>query len=194
MTLAVAMLLVLSATAFVAIAQQPTPPAAETTAPPAPAADAQAAPAPAAAPAAAAAPASTTGEPTREANAPRSGNAAGAECPRVWGIAPAAAPPGSRAHRASGPCRRRSGGAGPGSGARRGSRPRVEDRQGRYGVDAHLVAPRPHDDGAGARALLRRHGAAEERAGNADAQLHHPRPHLGAVGALGLQSRPPARH
>src|SRR5438128_5516924 len=58
MTLAVAMLLVLSATAFVAVAQQPTPPAAETTAPPAPAADAQAAPAPAAAPAAAAAPAS----------------------------------------------------------------------------------------------------------------------------------------
>ena len=50
MTLALAALLVLSATASVAIAQQPTPPAAETTAAPAPAADAQPAAAPAAAP------------------------------------------------------------------------------------------------------------------------------------------------
>src|SRR2546428_11688315 len=56
MTLGLAMLLVLSATASVAIAQQPTPPAAETTAAPAPPADAQATPAPA--PAAPAAPAS----------------------------------------------------------------------------------------------------------------------------------------
>src|SRR5205807_267174 len=56
MTLALAVLLVLSATASVAIAQQPTPPAAETTAAPAPPADAQATPAPA--PAAPAAPAS----------------------------------------------------------------------------------------------------------------------------------------
>src|SRR5437588_371071 len=65
----------------------------------------------------------------------------------------------------------------------------VEDRQGRHGVDAHLVAPRPHDDGPRARALLRRHGSAEERARHADAQLHHRRAHLGAVGALGLQPR-----
>ena len=45
----------------------------------------------------------------------------------------------------------------------------------------------------GLRALLRRHGAAEERARHADAVVHPDGRHLGAVGALRLQPRVRAR-
>ena len=48
----------------------------------------------------------------------------------------------------------------------------AESRHGRHRLGPHVLGPGAHDDRAGARALLRRHGAPEERAGHADAVVH----------------------
>ncbi len=93
---------------------------------------------------------------------------------------PAAAP---AAATASPPTHR----AGPRRSGRRRAGPGLEDRQGRHGVAADLLGPGAHDDRARPGPLLRRHGAAEERARHADAELHHHGRHLDPVGAVGLQ-------
>ena len=70
---------------------------------------------------------------------------------------------------------------------------RAEGRHGRHRLGADLLGPRPHDDRARPRALLRRHGAAEERPRHADAVVHPAGADLGAVGPLRLQPRLRAR-
>ena len=59
-------------------------------------------------------------------------------------------------------------------------------RHGRYGLGAGVDRPGDADD-ARPGPVLRRHGAAEERARDAHAELHHPRGDLGPVGALRVQ-------
>ena len=71
---------------------------------------------------------------------------------------------------------------------------RAEGRHRRHRLGADLLRARPHDDRAGPGALLRRHGAAEERAGHPHAVVHPDGGHLDPVGALGLQPRVRARH
>ena len=74
-----------------------------------------------------------------------------------------------------------------------GSARRVKIRRRRHRMAAALGRAGSDDDDSGTRALLRRDGAAQERALDADAELHPGRDRVDSMGAVRLQPRVRAR-
>src|SRR5208282_3412654 len=70
---------------------------------------------------------------------------------------------------------------------------RLKIRRRRYRMAAALGRAGSDDDDSGTRALLRRNGAAQERALDADAELHPGRDRVDSMGAVRLQPRVRAR-